>query len=167
MANAGKSGAASLRIAIAAILICCLTPSLYAAEPDSVPSRQTISEATPEQREASALNFANDKLQLWQTRMNLPTWTIHLRLVRKNTLNPKTLGGIRWDRGTMTATVDVLSTYDYNVPVHEMLDDMEFTIVHELVHLHLSPLPRSEASRSAEEHVVNEIAATLIKLAKK
>jgi hypothetical protein len=167
MANARKSGAASLRIGIAAILICSFTQSLCAAESDSVSFLQTLSAATPEQRETYALSFVNDKLQLWQKRMNLPYWTIHARLVRKNTLNPKTLGGIRWDRGTMSATVDVLSTYDYTVPVQEMLNDMEFTIVHELVHLHLSPLPRSEASRSAEEHVVNEIAATLIKLAQK
>jgi hypothetical protein len=48
-----------------------------------------------------------------------------------------------------------------------MLDDMEFTVVHELVHLQLSSLPRSEASRSAEEHAVNEIAGALLKLAKK
>jgi hypothetical protein len=45
-----------------------------------------------------------------------------------------------------------------------MLDDMEFTIVHELIHLQLSSLPRSEASRSAEELAVNRIAEALLKL---
>jgi hypothetical protein len=48
-----------------------------------------------------------------------------------------------------------------------MLDDMEFTVVHELVHLQLSSLPRSEASRSAEEHAVNEITQALLNLAKR
>jgi hypothetical protein len=46
-----------------------------------------------------------------------------------------------------------------------MLDDMEFTIVHEMVHLELASLPRSEASRRVEEHAVNEIATALLKLA--
>jgi len=167
MVTTGKSGAAYFRVGILAILIFSFTQSLCEAEIHSVPFPQTLSNATPEQREIYALTFVNDKLQVWQKRMNLPDWTIQVRLVRKSTLDPKTLGGIRWDRGTMTATVNVLSTYDYTMPVQEMLDDMEFTIVHELVHLHLSPLPRSEASRTTEERVVNEIAETLIRLAKK
>jgi hypothetical protein len=67
----------------------------------------------------------------------------------------------------MTATIAVMSTYDYKLSFGDMLDDMEFTVVHELVHLQLSSLPRSEASRTAEEHAVNEIAGALLKLAKK
>ena len=41
---------------------------------------------------------------------------------------------------------------------------MEFTVVHELIHLQLSSLPRSEASRSAEERAVNHITEALIQL---
>ena len=41
---------------------------------------------------------------------------------------------------------------------------MEFTIVHELVHLELASLPRSEASRSNEEHAVNLSAEALLRL---
>jgi hypothetical protein len=66
----------------------------------------------------------------------------------------------------MHATIDVQSSYDYEMPVKEMLDDMEFTVVHELVHLRLSSLPRSEASRGAEEHAVNELTRAFLKLAK-
>lgn len=36
-------------------------------------------------------------------------------------------------------------------------------IVHELIHLELAGLPRSEASRSQEEHVVNRIAESLLR----
>jgi hypothetical protein len=64
------------------------------------------------------------------------------------------------------ARISVLSTYDYKLPHKEMLADMEFTVVHELVHLHLASLPRSDASRRVEEHAVNELAAALLKLAK-
>jgi len=35
------------------------------------------------------------------------------------------------------------------------------------VHLQLASLPRSEASRRSEEHAVNELAAALLKLAKR
>jgi hypothetical protein len=123
--------------------------------------------ATPQERELQAQRFVAAKLQLWQQRMNLTPWSIRADLVRTSALKPKTLGGIRWDSSTMTANIDVMSTYDYKLPFEAMLDDMEFTVVHELVHLQLSSLPRSEASRTAEEHAVNEIASALLKLANK
>ena len=82
-------------------------------------------------------------------------------------LEPKTLGNIRWDTDARTATIGVLSTQNYQLPYQAMLDDMEFTIVHELVHLHLASLPRSDASRRVEEHAVNELAKALLNLAKR
>ena len=42
---------------------------------------------------------------------------------------------------------------------------MEFTVVHELVHLQLSSLPRSDASRGAEERAVNQITEAFLELA--
>ena len=118
-------------------------------------------------REARAQAFVKAKLQFWQQRLNLQKWEINAQLVRSTSLKPKTLGNIHWDAGTMRATIDVQSSYDYVLPLQEMLDDMEFTVVHELVHLQLSSLPRSEASRSAEEHAVNEITQALLNLAKR
>jgi hypothetical protein len=41
---------------------------------------------------------------------------------------------------------------------------MELTVVHELVHLDLASLPRSQASRSSEEHAVNGIAQAMLQL---
>jgi hypothetical protein len=43
---------------------------------------------------------------------------------------------------------------------------MEVTVVHELVHIQLASLPRSEASRGQEEHAVTELTNALLKLAK-
>jgi hypothetical protein len=119
-----------------------------------------------QEREAQAERFVAEKLRLWQQRLNLTKWNIRANLVRTGALKPKTLGGIHWDAGVMEATIDVLSTHDYQLPHQAMLDDMENTVVHELVHLQLSSLPRSEASRSAEEHAVNEITSALLRLAK-
>jgi len=85
-------------------------------------------------------------------------------MTRRNDLKPKTRGHIRWDKDKKSAVIGVLDASDYQLPFQEMLDDMEFTIVHELVHLELASLPRSEASRSSEEHAVNGIAEALLKL---
>jgi hypothetical protein len=131
----------------------------------AVPPQQGFHVA--EDREARAQTFVKARLQFWQQRLNLQKWEINAQLVRNTSLKPKTLSNIHWDAGTMQATIDVQSSYDYKLPFRQMLDDMEFTVAHELVHLQLSSLPRSEASRSAEEHAVNEITQALLNLAKR
>ena len=65
---------------------------------------------------------------------------------------------------THTAEIHVLAPEDYKLSTRDALADMEFTVVHEMVHLQLSPLPRSEASRGAEEHAVNQITQALLTL---
>ena len=122
--------------------------------------------ATPQSRELFAQNYVRDKLRIWQQRLDLNDWKLHVDLVRPSGLEPKTLGSIHWDTSAKQATIAVLSSYDYKLPFRSMLDDMEFTVVHELVHLQLASLPRSEASRKNEEHAVNELASALIRLAK-
>jgi hypothetical protein len=111
-----------------------------------------------------AQSFLSEKLWLWQKRLNLGVWKIQITLVRLSELKPKTLGNIHWDSDTHTAQIKVLAPEDYKLSTPDMLKDMEFTVVHELIHLELSSLPRSEASRSAEEHAVNQIAQALLNL---
>ena len=64
--------------------------------------------------------------------------------------------------------IRVLDPADYRLPYREMLDDMEFTVVHELIHLEMSSVlshfARSDADRSAEEHAVNHMADALLHL---
>src|SRR5690349_9541709 len=110
--------------------------------------------------------FIDDKLRTWQDRMNLREWDIRAEIVRADRLEPKTLGNIHWDTDVKKATIDVLCPQDYPLAHDAMLVDMEVTIVHELVHLELASLPRSDASRRLEERAVNEIAAALLRLAR-
>ena len=70
---------------------------------------------------------------------------------RTTELKPKTLGNIHWDADKKTAVIRVLDPADYKLSFKDMLADMEFTVVHELIHLELSSLPRSEASRRDTE----------------
>jgi hypothetical protein len=152
--------------AIAAVfLISLLTLGLLSgSQPSAAPA--TTVPVTPQEREAYARKFVRQKLQIWQERLDLTDWKIDIDLVRSGSLEPKTLGNVHWDTDAKQATVAVQSSYDYKLPFPEALDDMEFTVVHELVHLHLASLPRSEASRRVEEHAVNELARALLRLAK-
>lgn len=127
------------------------------AGPDSV-------DTTPRERALVAESYVNQKLWVWQRRLNLQSWNISVLLAPPSDLKPRTLGNIHWDADKKIAFIRVLDTAHYKLPFREMLRDMEFTVVHELIHLELSSLPRSDASRSAEEHAVNQIADALLKL---
>ncbi len=116
------------------------------------------------QRGRLAEIFLQDKLALWQRRLHLQDWTIFIVTARSDALRPRTLGNIRWDATKKTASIRVLDASEYRMPFHSALNDMEFTIVHELMHLTLSSLPRSEASRSEEEYAINRIAKALVQV---
>lgn len=125
-------------------------------------------EMTPRERTLMAQSYSTEKLCAWQRRLNLSDWKISVMVVRTSDLKPKTLGNIHWDGMKKTAVIRVLDPADYKLPMQAMLDDMEFTVVHELIHLELSPvltpLQRNDANRMEEEHAVNYMAQALLDL---
>ena len=134
-------------------------------------SAQAPAAATPEsprERTLLAERYASERLAVWQKRLKLQDWNIALVVSRATELKPKTLGNIHWDTEKKTATLRVLDPADYKLPFDEMLQDLEFTVVHELIHLELSPvlspLQRNDANRREEEHAVNHMADALLKL---
>ena len=132
------------------------------------PADAPLVTAQAHERTTLAESFSGEKLWYWQKRLNLQDWKISVLVVRTTDLKPKTLGNIHWDLDKKSATIRVLDPADYQLPFHEMLDDMEFTVVHELIHLQLAPVlnsvSRNEASRRDEEHAVNHMAEALLKL---
>jgi len=123
--------------------------------------------ATSGERYAATQSFLNQKLWVWQKRLKLQDWSISVKLAPVTHLRPKTLGNINWDRKQKTAVISVMSPNDYKLRGQAMLDDMEMTVVHELVHLHLSGLPRSDDTKKVEEQAVNMLADALIRLDRK
>lgn len=115
----------------------------------------------------AAEGFVGEKLAIWQDRLNLRDWNLSVKLVPSTDLKPKTLGNIHWDTATKSATIRILNVAEYRLAYPEMLADMEFTVVHELIHLQLSSLPRSDASRGAEERAVNQLTQALLNLDRK
>lgn len=104
-------------------------------------------------------------LKLWQQRLQLQDWKVEVRLVRIWQLEPHTLGHIHWSRARRTATIKVLDPVDYNLPRSRIADDIELSVVHELIHLQLSSLTMDDkASTAVEEQVVNRLANTLVDL---
>lgn len=144
-----RSGCESERIAGNA-------PARVVPRSDAVPQSDAASVRT------HAEMFLNHRLQFWLRRLNLQEWDVTIVMTRRDGLKAGTLGGIRWDKSKRTASMAVLDASDYTMPTPEMLKDMEFTVVHELIHLELASLPRSEASRRTEELAVNNLTRALL-----
>lgn len=123
-------------------------------------------QSSPDARECARMSetYVSERLAVWQQRLKLQDWKITITMAHPSDLKPKTLGNIHWDADKKAAVIRVLDAADYHMACRDMLDDMEFTVVHELIHLELSSLPRSEASRRDEEYAVNQIADALLAL---
>jgi hypothetical protein len=113
---------------------------------------------------AQAESMLSSRLPVWQQKLGLADWNVTVLITPRAQLKPGTLGGIRWDKKKKTAVMSVPDPAEYTVPVDEMLQDLEFTLVHELIHLELASLPRSEASRRTEELAVNNLTRALLGL---
>src|SRR6516225_8638411 len=99
----------------------------------------------------------DDRIQVftrtWQQRLHLDEWTIETRVVRKSELKPETLGNLKWNLAKHTAVIRVLSPLDYDMPAADVPEDMEYTVVHEMIHLQLAVLPRDPNAKETEEQV--------------
>ena len=102
----------------------------------------------------------------WQDRLRLQDWKVEARIVRKADLKPDTLGNLKWNSEDKTATIKVLDPRDYDLATERIPQDMELTVVHELIHLHLSVLPRDPLKKGVEEQVVDKISIALFNLEK-
>jgi len=127
-------------------------------------AQQPADNAVDQKCGVRAESVLSERLAIWQQRLKLQDWKISILMSNPNEMRPSSLGNIRWDAGKKSAVIRVLHPAAYRLACREMLADMEFTVVHELIHLELSSLPRSQASRSDEEHAVNHIAEALLEL---
>ena len=151
------SGAA---VSIGCLWVACLVPALAQAIPPQTPAQVAS-------QNQAAQQFLDAKVVRWRQRLGLEDWRISVVMAHRVDLPPKTMGGIRWDKPGKNAVIWVLDPSEYRLPFREMLDDMELTIVHELVHLDLASLPRGQASRGSEERAVNSIARAMLDLDRK
>jgi hypothetical protein len=101
-------------------------------------------------------------VRLWQRRLHLEDWKVDACVVHASGLKPGTLGNLKWNSISHTATIKVLNPADYDMPAVDAAEDIEYTVVHELVHLQLSALPRDLNRKDIEEQVVNKISDALM-----
>jgi hypothetical protein len=144
---------------VAVLLTLACGVSLASAPPDRSSNVSTVADRQPIVNQAQVDRW----LQIWQKRLALDDWKIEADIVRQDNLNPDTLGHLKWSSENHTAAIKVLDPRDYDMPAQQIPADMERTVVHELVHLELSVLPRT-GSRKVEEQVVNRVTEALLEL---
>ena len=100
------------------------------------------------------------QMKLWQKRLGLEDWNLAVRVVRQSEIDVNSWGMAEWDPAAKTGTIMVLDPRDYNLHGGELRLDMECTIVHELVHIQVSPLDAPD--ETLREEVVNKIMSALM-----
>jgi hypothetical protein len=100
------------------------------------------------------------QLRTWQKRLGMDDWELSLQVVRKSALDRDTWGNAEWDSDSKSGVISVLDPQDYNLKGGDLKRDMECTIVHELVHIQVSPL--DSGNPEAHEEVVNRIMNALL-----
>jgi hypothetical protein len=119
---------------------------------------------TPEQLQA--------RLEYWQACLRLQDWDIEVRLVRGATIGQGTSGELHTFRLKKRALIKILREDDYEAAlegaVFDQPHDMEYTLVHELVHLALDActvqFDPGTIQETAEEHAVHALASALVAL---
>lgn len=80
-----------------------------------------------------------DVMHKWQHVLHLDAWDIRIKLCRQSEmLDPNVQGENNWTLATRQSVIHVLDPVDYPADT-EFEQDMEQTVVHELLHLHFAP----------------------------
>lgn len=106
----------------------------------------------------------------WQRRLRLQDWDITIKRVRSSAYRDGTAkaGDVEVSQEKRMAVIRVTEPDDYDNqqnPDFGIDQDMERTLVHELVHLHFAPLwhvIKGDIEDRFEEHAVNAISAALV-----
>ena len=113
--------------------------------------------------------FTEDELvdlcREWQERLRLEHWDIALRIARACDFTNEGDAEITWVLSKAKAIMKILDPVDY--PAGPFKQDMEISLVHELLHLHFAPFDHStdgSMENTMMERATDHIAITLVNL---
>jgi hypothetical protein len=107
-----------------------------------------------------------ERTRYWQKVLRLQDWDVRVAIKRRHEFHVEERSGeIILDRYERSANVRLLDPQDYP-PDCIRSQDMERTLVHELLHLH-TDFFKEEDHSVAEEQAINAIAMALIALERK
>ena len=105
-----------------------------------------------------------EKLKEWQERLRLQDWIVRARICRRHELPSNSQGRVYVTLSKKMANILILDPVDYE-PDNMLPQDMENSLVHELLHLHLWPITGDDEEgiyRIAEEQAIESITSGLL-----
>ena len=103
-------------------------------------------------------------LAKWQPVLRLQDWDIEIMYVKPYELDPDTGGQVIRCDGKKTARIKVLDP-DYRDPCLIVKPDVEYTVVHELVHIHFAVFDDLEGpADTLYEQWIHRLASALLAL---
>jgi hypothetical protein len=149
------------RIFLRFLLVTLITTSVF-------PILCVAPQGTPEPALADRARLAAEhlgpRLEFWKSRLKLQEWKVEVVQTKGSELRPGTVGNIHWDGIDKTARIRVLAAVEYKRPYRTAVKEMEETLVHELIHLELASLPRTDATHWEEESAVERLTQALLSL---
>ena len=105
----------------------------------------------------------------WQRELRLQHWEIAVKIARECEFETKNAQGeCRWTLSTAQATIKIIDSVDY--PSSPFKQDMEKTLVHELLHLHFASFDETKNGSLEEvmlERCIDHISKALVNLKRK
>lgn len=101
----------------------------------------------------------------WQNRLRLNSWDISIGICRQSDFNNKDAQGeVDYEIAAGTAIIRILDSLDF--PDSPFNQDMEVTLVHELLHLHFSAFEPEDGTLASTlmERTIERLAKTLVGL---
>ena len=118
---------------------------------------------TPERPDLQAL------LAKWQKILRLQDWQIKIEFRRKFDMPEYKQGTVGFNAGKKMAAIGIIDPIDYS-PKSDWPQDVEGTIVHELLHLHFGLTDTSKSGSLEEdlwEQAINSLETALVGLDRK
>lgn len=117
-----------------------------------------------------AIIFTRDELRQlcaeWQKILRLQDWDVVVQVSRRDdTFGHTNTGQVRYQLGLKQALIKIIDPIDYPTNVIYP-QDMETTLVHELLHLHFAPFDADDdtPAGTAQEQAIEAIAKGLVSL---
>lgn len=110
----------------------------------------------------------NESLIYWQDKLRLNDWIIELKLKRARNMREDCAGSVNWTLSKKMASISILDSIDYPEDVMGV-QDMENTLIHELLHLHFASINDvygngSEVYQLFEEQAIESITDGILKV---
>lgn len=100
----------------------------------------------------------------WQKILRLQDWNVEVRMSRMSEMSDRdNLAECEYNQAKHSAIIRIIEPADYKDPIPQ---DIEFLLVHELLHLHIAPFYDDEKIIEIER-AINLIASGLVGLLRK